>query len=414
MSGHPATDYKVCMEKHIEKEIARKAKAMTRQSVIIRAINGEINWLQAAQILGITCRHMRRIRRDWEEGGFGVLVDGRRGRCVRKRIAAADIRKICQLKKEKYPDFNVKHFHEVVTEKHGIKISYTWTRKVLQEAGIVAKAPGRGKHRRRRERRPMRGMLLHIDGSTHEWIAGLPKWDLIVVMDDADGKILFARFVEEENTNSTFMALEHVLTHWGRFCELYHDCGSHFGRTAKAGEGPAEEQNGQVTRALKALGIRQIFARSPQARGRSERCFGTIQGRLPQELRVAQIRSYEKANEYLEKKFLPDFNRRFTVEPAQSDTAFVKLAGINLKLLLSSQETRIVRNDNTVTYYRKILQIPPNRNRIHYVRCPVTVHEFIDRTLGVSYQSRLLGTYSEKGEILEKTTKKKQRKKKAA
>ena len=359
---------------------------------------------------------MRRVRREWEEGGWEALQDSRRGRFVKKKILAKDIRELCRLKRDVYSDFNVKHFHDVLTEKHGIKIGYTWTLKVLQEAGIVKKAPGRGKYRRRRERRPMRGMLLHIDGSTHEWIPGLPKWDLIVVLDDADGRILYARFVEEEGTMSTFMALEPVLRRWGRFCEFYHDRGSHFGRTAKAGEGMAEEQNGQVTRALKALGIRQIFARSPQARGRSERCFGTIQGRLPQELRVAGIRAYEDANVYLEKHFVRDFNKRFTVKPAQSESAFTKLVGIDFKLLLSVQEQRVVRNDNTVTFNGIILQIPPNRNRNHYVRCPVTVHQFVDQTLGVSYQGRLLGVYSLQGETLRAPNKKrsKRRTRKAA
>lgn len=412
MSGLSAAATKVCMDKHIEREAARKTRAMTRQAVIIRAINEDITWTQAAAIIGITTRQMRRVREEWEEGGYEALMDNRRGRFVKKKILAKDIKELCRLKRDVYPDFNVRHFHERATEKHGIKIGYTWTLKVLQEAGIVAKAPGRGKHRRRRERRPMRGMLLHIDGSTHEWLAGLPMWDLIVVMDDADGKILFARFVEEEGTISTFVAMEHVLVRWGRFCEFYHDRGSHFGRTAKAGEGPADEQNGQVTRTLKALGIRQIFARSPQARGRSERCYGTIQGRLPQELRVAGIRTYEDANVYLEKHFVPDFNKRFTVEPAQSESAFTKLVGIDLKLLLSVQEERVVRNDNTVTFHRTILQIPPNRNRPHYVRCPVTVHQFLDQTLGVSYQNRLLGVYSLQGKVLNEPNKKRKRRRK--
>jgi hypothetical protein len=273
---------------------------------------------------------------------------------------------------------------------------------VLEEAGIVEKAPGRGKHRRKRERRPMTGMLLHMDGSTHEWIQGIETWDLIVTMDDADGKILYARFFPEEGTLSTMSSLEYVLTRYGRFCELYHDCGSHYGRTSHAGQGPDEDQNGQVTRALKTLGIRQIFARSPQARGRSERAFGTIQGRLPQELRLAGIRDYEQANEYLNKVFVPKFNRQFTVKPAQPESAFVSLAGIDLKLLLSIQHERIVRNDNTVTYNNITLQIPQTDRRLHYVRCPVTIHEFPNGHLGVSYQGSLLAEYLSDGTQIHK------------
>ena len=208
---------------------------------------------------------------------------------------------------------------------------------------------------------------------------------------------------------STFEAIKHVLVRWGRFCELYHDRGSHFGRTAKAGEEIAEEQNGQVTRALKALGIRQIFGYSPQARGRSERAYGTLQGRLPQELRVNGIHTYEAANVFLEEYFIPDFNRRFTVAPAQAELAFTKLVGIDLKLLLSVQEKRVVRNDNTVTFDSTTLQIPPSRNRSHFVRCPVTVHRFLDQTLGVSYQGQLLGAYSLQGKIISNSNKTKKK-----
>ena len=373
---------------------------MTRKEVILKAINKKINWIQAANILGVTPRHMRRLKGQWEKGGYGGLRDHRRGRSMRQRIPLEVIRKLCHLKKEVYPDFSVRHFYEYATEEHGLKISYNWARVVLEEAGIVEKAPARGKHRRRRERRPMTGMLIHNDGSTHEWVEGLPQWDLIITMDDADGRILHGEFVPQEGTMSTFMALEHVLQRYGRFCEFYHDCGSHFGHTRVAGQGPDEEQNGQVSRVLKTLGIRQIFARSPQARGRSERAFGTIQGRLPQELRVAGIKDYEKANEYLEKIFIPKFNRQFTVKPMQPETTFTSLVGIDLKLLLSIQDQRIVRNDNTVTYENIILQIPENDHRPHYVRCPVTVHEFPGGTLGVSYQGKLLGEYQKDGKTM--------------
>lgn len=383
---------------------------MTRKEIILKAINKQITWIQAADILGITARHMRRLKWRYETYGYGGLRDNRSGKPRRKRIATKTIGEICRLKKEVYPDFSVRHFYEYAVGKHRLKISYNWVRIVLEEAGIVEKAPARGQHRRRRERRPMIGMLMHLDGSTHTWIPDLPQWDLIVLMDDADGKILYAEFVPQEGTLSTLIALEHVLVRHGRFSELYHDCGSHFGRTSRAGEGPDEEQNGQVSRILKTLGIRQIFARSPQARGRSERAFGTIQGRLPQELRLAGVKDYKEANAYLKKVFVPKFNRLFTVKPAQSESAFVPLVGIDLKLLLSVQEERVVRNDNTVTYKNVILQIPETRQRPHYVRCPVTVHEFHRGTLGVSYQNQLLGEYQTDGKPVSST----KRKRKAA
>jgi len=383
------------MEK-IYPRVAREAKAMTRKAVMMKAINGELTWIAAAGIPGITARHMRRIRAAVERHGLAVLE--RQGRRTRRlRIAVETIQELCRLKREVYPDFSIQHFYEQATEQHGLKLSYTWARLVLQDAGIVEKAPGRGKYRRRRERRPMVGMLVHLDASTHQWIAGLPMWDLVVALDDANGRILYARVVEQEGTASTFEALQYLLRRYGRFCELYTDRGSHFCRTAKAGEGPAEEQNGQVTQALRALGIRQILARSPQARGRSERAFETIQGRLPQELRLHGITTYEAANRYLEELFVPDFNRRFTVAPAQPDSAFVPLAGIDLTLLLSIKHERVVRNDNTVTFQRLILQLPTTKERMHFVRCPVTVHEFPNRTFGVSYQGRLLARYDSYG-----------------
>lgn len=380
--------------------IVLEARAMTRKEIILKAINQQITWIQAADILGITPRHMRRLKGVYESQGYGGLRDHRAGRSYRRRIPVETIWELCWLKKEVYPDFSVQHFYEYATQKHKLSLSYNWARIVLEEAGIVERAPTRGKHRRKRERRPMTGMLIHIDGSTHTWIKGLPQQDLILVLDDADGRALYGRFFPQEGTMSTLTALGHVLTRYGRFCELYHDGGSHFGRTSHAGQGPDEEQNGEVTRVLKTLGIRQIFARSPEARGRSERAFGTFQGRLPQELRLEGIRSYDEANLYLNKAFLPRFNRQFTVKPAQPESAFVPLAGINLRLLLSVQEERVVRNDNTVTYNNVIFQIPERPERIHFVRCPVTIHEFPDGTLGISYQGKLLGQYEKDGKFI--------------
>lgn len=379
-------------------EVARKAKAMTRREIVVRAAAKVITWSAAAVILGVTDRHMRRIREKYEEFGVAGLMDQRGHKPRARRVSLETIEEVCRLKREVYPDFSMKHFHEQATEKHGLKLSYTLTRSVLQDAGLVDKAPGRGKYRRKRERRPMVGMLVHLDASTHEWLAGLPKQDLVVALDDADGRILYARFVEQEGTASTFEALGAVLRRWGRFAELYTDRGSHFCRTPKAGGESVTD--GQVSRALKVLGIRQILARSPEARGRSERAFGTIQGRLPQELRVAGVQSYAEANVYLERYFVPDFNRRFTVEPAQAESAFVPLAGIDLDLVLSEQHERVVAKDNTVSFEGLTLQLAPSRQRAHYVRCTVVVHRLVGGDLAVTYLGRQLGRYSAAGVLL--------------
>jgi len=369
---------------------------MTRREIVVKALAGELSWIAAAQILGVTDRHMRRIRARYEEYGVEGLMDHRGGRPRRARVSAQTIAEVCRLKREVYADFSMKHFHEKVTEEHGLRLSYTLLRSVLQDAGLVQKAPGRGKYRRRRERRPMVGMMLHMDASTHEWIAGLPKWDLNVVMDDADGRILYAAFFEEEGTHSTFASLQAVLTRYGRFAELYTDRGSHFCRTPRAGGEALTD--GQVSRACRVLGIKQILARSPEARGRSERAFKTLQGRLPQELRLAGIKAYEEANLYLERVFVPDFNKRFTVEPTESASAFVPLAGIDLERVLSQQAERVVDKDNTVSFETMRLQLQPTDQRAHFVRCRVLVHRLVDHSLLITHLGHEVGRFGPQGE----------------
>jgi hypothetical protein len=384
----------------MERRMRQEVKAMTRKEVIVRAIAKELTWIQAADICGITARQMRRLKWRYERYGYDGLVDGRGGKTRRKRIPLETIEQLCQLRREQYADFSVQHFWEKATEVHQLEISYTWAKLALQAAGLAEKSPGRGRYRRRRERRPLRGMMLHLDGSTHEWLVGEPVQDLIVLQDDADSRIHYAQFVAQEGTQSTFAALEHVLRRAGRFGELYTDRGAHFCHTPVAGQAATTEHQGQVSRALKALGIRQILAYSPQARGRSERTFQTIQGRLPQELRAAGITTYAAANEYLARVFVPDFNRRFTVEPLQAGSAFVPLIGVDLELLLSIQHERTVNNDSVVSFASVSLQLPRRTDRAHYVRCPVLVHEFPEDTLGVSYQGRLLARYTRAGQLL--------------
>jgi transposase len=384
-------------------EVARKAREMTRREVVMKAIAGTMTWAVAATVLGLSERHLRRIREKYQRFGVEAFEDGRAGRQRKRRVPLETLEEVCRLKREVYGDYSMQHFHEVVTEKHGLRLSYTLLRNVLQEAGLVDKAPGRGRYRRKRERRPMTGMLVHLDGSTHAWLPGLPMQDLIVALDDADGRILYARFVAQEGTASTFEALRAVLTRHGRFAELYTDRGSHFCRTPKAG-GPSETDV-QVSRALKKLGIKQILARSPEARGRSERAFGTIQGRLPQELRVEGITNYDDANKYLERVFVRDFNRRFTVKPTVTESAFTKLVGIDLELVLAEEHTRVVAKDNTLSIDGVRLQLQPAKDRIHFVRCEVTVHRLPDGALVVTHLGRVLGRYAPDGQLVRKKPK---------
>ena len=373
---------------------------MTRLEVMGKAMEGAISWIEASIVLGVTARQMRRLRERHECFGPLGLQDGRSGLPRTPRVPAETVEEILRWRQEKYAAFSIRHFHEHLVERHKLSVSYTFVRDLLQLRGLADRCSGRGRYLRKRERRPMRGMLLHLDASRHEWVAGPPPQDLNLMLDDADGRILYAQFVPEENTASTMAALLYVLERYGRFCQLYTDRGSHFCRTEKAGDKPADEQNGQVSRALRALGIEHIQAMTPEARGRSERMFGTVQGRLPQELALHGITDYDAANRFLDQQFIDDLNRRFAVTPRDAGSAFTSLAGIDLRLLLSVQHERIVQKDNTVLFGRMHLQLPASSLRISYARCPVLVHQLVDGTLGVSFRSKLLARFDAQGSIL--------------
>ena len=190
------------------------------------------------------------------------------------------LEKVLHLYREQYFDFNVRHFHEKLSEEHDIQLSYTWVKLALQGAGLVKKRSRRGTHRRRRPRRPLPGMLLHIDASKHAWFGDERYYDLITILDDATSEIYDARLVEEEGTRTLLPAIRAVVQQQGVFCALYSDRASHFFVTPKAGGKIDPNRVTQVGRALQELGIKMIPAYSPQARGRMERSYRTWQGRL--------------------------------------------------------------------------------------------------------------------------------------
>jgi hypothetical protein len=268
-------------------------RAMKVQEVMLRAWAKKISWWQAAEILGISDRHLRRIREGYEKFGYFGLLDRRRGQPSPKRVPVATVEKVLALYREKYFDLNVRHFHEKLCELHDMDLSYTWVKSALQGAGLVARQRQRGAHRKRRPRRPLPGMLLHIDGSQHQWFQDERWYDLIVILDDATSEIYYAQLTEEESTLTVMAGLKEVIERKGVFCALYSDRGSHFWLTPKAGGKIDPHRLTQVGRALRELGVPMIPAYSPQARGRSERNFGTWQGRLPQELRLRGIGSLE-------------------------------------------------------------------------------------------------------------------------
>ena len=299
----------------------------------------------------------------------------------------------------RYFDFTAKHFWEKLLAEHGVSRSYNWVRQTLQAHGRIRPAARRGAHRRKRPRRPMAGMMLHQDGSSHEWVAGR-WWDLIVTMDDATSEVYSGFFVPEEGTMSTLRALGEVIGERGLFCSLYTDRGSHYWHTPEAGGGVDRDNPTQVGRALGQLGIEPIAAYSPEARGRSERMFGTLQKRLPQELRLAGITAMTEANRFLAEVFWPAHNARFASPAEEPANAFVPFAG-DLQDILCVQHERVVAGDNTVRYNGLTLQIPADRHRHHYVKATVRVHEYPDGNLAVFHGPRCLARFDAVGGEIE-------------
>jgi transposase len=376
---------------------AAMERAMKVQEVILQAMAKKITWFQAAEIIGISDRHMRRWRERYEEGGFRGLFDRRRGKASPKRVPMAVLERVLELYREKYFDFNLRHFHEKLASEHQIGLSYSWVKGVLQGAGLVARGRKRGVHRKRRLRRPLPGMLLHIDGSRHQWFQDERWYDLIVILDDATSEIYYAQLVEEESTVTVMEGLREVIERKGVFCALYSDRGSHFWLTPKVGGKVDPHRLTQVGRALRELGIRMIPAYSPQARGRSERSFGTWQGRLPQELRLHKIASLEAANVFLREHYIAEFNRHFQVAAAQRGSAFLACRRRDLDLVFCLQFERAVNRDNTVSFQNLSLQIEAVRWRATLAGCQVMVHQHLDGTLSLTHGPHLLGRYTAEG-----------------
>ena len=295
----------------------------------------------------------------------------------------------------------MKHFHSFDRRRHAGRRSYSWVKQTLQAADAVAKAPGQGRHRKRRARAPVRGMLVHQDGSTHEWVAG-QRWDLIVTMDDATSEHYSMFFVAEEGTASSFQGVADVIAQHGLFCSLYTDRGSHYWLTPEAGGKVDREHLTQFGQAMARLGIEMIPAYSPEARGRSERAFATHQGRLPRELALAAITDLTTANRYLAEVYRPAFNAEFAVPPAESGSAFVAWrAGEDLNDYLCERHERVVGRDNCVAFERLRLQIPPDRYRCHYVKARVKVLRHLDDTLSLFHGPRRLARYDAAGQLLQ-------------
>ncbi|MGH7186597.1 MAG: ISNCY family transposase, partial [Pseudomonadota bacterium] len=346
-------------------------------------------------------RSFRRLRGRYEAEGEAGLLDRRLGKASPHRIASDEVDRIASLYRDRYGGWTVKHFHERAQASHGLAASYGWTKSVLQAAGLVRPAVQRSAHRKKRPRRPMSGMLLHQDGSKHLWLPALGRQiDLIVTMDDATSEIYSAFLVEEEGTASSFRGLHEAIARQGLFCAFYTDRGGHYFHTPKAGGKVDRDTPTQVGRALAQLGIRHIPAYSPEARGRSERMFGTLQDRLVKELADAGISSMATANRFLSEVYLPAHNRRFAVTATEPGSAFVPWTRDDLGEILCHQEDRIVGNDNTVVFGKLRLQIEPSPLRAHFVKATVQVRRYGDGAIAVFYGPRCIGRYQPNGGVL--------------
>jgi transposase len=370
-------------------------------SILSRYEAAEFSQAEAAELLGIGERTFRRWRQRFEDEGEAGLLDRRLGKASGKRVPSDRSEEVEALYRTRYAGFTAKHFHEHLVKEHNFSWGYTWTKTFLYSKGLLEKAKRRGAHRRKRERRPLPGMMLHQDGSMHVWLADQPALDLIVTLDDATSAIYSAFLIEEEGTASTFRALTEVFGSHGLPMSLYTDRGAHYFYTPTAGGEVDRSRPTQVGRALERLGVEHIAAYSPQARGRSERVFHTLQDRLVKELALKEIDTVEAANLFLCDVYIPEYNARFAVAAAQEGTAFVAIPGVDLAEILCVQEERQVGNDNCVSFNRLKLQIPESPLRAHFVKTRVKVRQYPDGTHAIFYGPRCLGRYDKKGVLNE-------------
>ncbi len=382
-------------------EVLQGLREMKFEEIHDRFRLGRLSGAEAAEWLGVSERTFRRWRGRYGEEGAEGLLDRRLGKVSAHRIAADEVDRIVALYRDRYAGWRVQHFHERAVERHGLAASYGWTKSVLHASGLVRPAVRRGAHRKKRARKPIPGLMLHQDGSRHLWLPALARQiDLIVTLDDATSELYSAFLVEEEGTWSSFRGLAEVITRRGLFCALYTDRGSHYFHTPVAGEAVSKTVLSEVGRPLKQLGIRHIGAYSPEARGRSERMFGTLQERLLRELADAGITTIEAANRFIAEVYLPAHNRRFMVEASEAGTALVPWTRDDLDEVLCQQEDRIVSHDNTVAFERLKLQIEPSPQRPHFVKATVEVRRYANGSLGVFYGPLCIGRYGADGQSI--------------
>jgi len=381
-------------------EMLQEIRKMRFEEVYSGWSESRLTQEEAALILGVCDRTFRRYIDRYEEAGIEGLSDKRLTQASFRRAPVDEVMAVSDQYTKQYQGWNVKHFYSWYRRDGGGR-SYTWVKNTLQAKGLVLKSAKRGSHRTQRERAHLPGMMLHQDGSRHEWVPG-KKWDLIVTMDDATNEHYSMFFVEEEGTASSFQGVRDVIAQRGLFSSLYTDRGSHYWFTPEAGGKVSKTQLTQVGRAMKTLGIQMIAAYSPEARGRSERAFQTHQDRLVKELALYGITDMDAANRYLAQKYLPAFNAEFMRPAPEEGSAFIPWKGENLDDILCEQNERTVGADNCVSFEGRKLQIPANRYRCHYVRVRVRIHRYMDGSLAIFHGPRKLADYDSQGQLKER------------
>jgi len=381
-------------------EMLQEIRKMRFTEVYSRWTERRLTQEQAAEIFGVSDRTFRRYLARYEEEGESGLQDKRLSQASCRRAPVDEVLDVAR-QYERYRGWSVRHFYGKYREARGSR-SYTWVKNTLQSKGLVCKAAKRGVHRKHRERSPLPGMMLHQDGSSHEWVPG-KMWDLIVTMDDATNEHYSMFFVGEEGTASSLRGVREVIIQKGLFSSLYTDRGSHYWLTPEEGGKVSKTQLTQFGRAMKQLGIQMIAAYSPQARGRSERAFQTHQDRLVKELALHGITDIDEANRYVAHVYLPAFNAEFRKPALEAGSAFVPWIGGNIDDILCEHFERAVNADNCVSFERMTLQIPANRYRCHYVRVKVQVHRYLDGSLAIFHGPRKLADYDSQGKMKEES-----------
>ena len=381
-------------------EVLQEIRRMRFEEAYGSWTEGRLSQEEAAQLLGVCERTFRRYIDRYEEEGLDGLIDKRLSQVSHRRAPVDEVMRMVDRYRSRHDGWSVKHYYAWYRRGGGGR-SYNWVRKSLQAAGAVTKAAGRGQHRKRRERAPVPGVLLHQDGSTHAWVPG-QTWDLIVTMDDATSRHYSMFFCDQEGTRSSFQGVREVVEAEGLFCSLYTDRGSHYWHTPTAGGKVDKGNSTQFRRALQQLGVEMIAAYSPQARGRSERAFSTHQNRLVKELAAAGITDMAAANEYLQQVYLPAFNEEFEQPPREVGSAFVPVPeGAQLDNIFCEHYERRVRKDNCIEFEGLTLQIPADRHRYHYIKAKVKVLRHTDGALSLWHGPRKLACYDAAGQLIQ-------------